>query len=184
MGPGACAGAALAGRPARSGACPAGGGGLACPPNAADRLQSAACTALGTAPAAREVEGSCPPGADHVEGTADPPASWLRVWDWSPILPAAVLAGWEPLLAALRRIQGAGPADPRAAAGLVPARREVVLAVGDLVELAAARGPVAACRALAAAEDSGADGYASVLHRLVAADLPAWTAEVPAVLQA
>jgi hypothetical protein len=59
-----------------------------------------------------------------------------------------------------------------------------VLKATGLIEVAAARGPVAAARALAAAQDAGADRHARLLDRLVSADRAAWTADIPAVLEA
>ncbi|WP_328508287.1 hypothetical protein OG981_53795 [Streptomyces mirabilis] len=85
------------------------------------------------------------------------------------------------MLAAVRRLQPAGPSAPRTAPVLEPVKATTVLDAEDLAEVAAARGPASAAAALAAAEDVGADGYAMVLHRLIAADPAAWTADVPAV---
>ncbi|MEU3256009.1 hypothetical protein [Streptomyces sp. NPDC006997] len=123
-----------------------------------------------------------PADAEQIDGRAEPLASWMRVWYWSPVLPARLLAGWEPVLAAVRRLQPVGPSDPRTAPVLEPVKETTVLDAEDLAEVAAARGPAAAAAVLAAAEDVGADGYAMVLHRLVAADPAAWTADVPAIL--
>ncbi|MER0477087.1 hypothetical protein ABR737_01710 [Streptomyces sp. Edi2] len=64
----------------------------------------------------------------------------------------------------------------------MPVKYTVALEEQDLARLAAAAGPRAAAAALAGAEDAGADGYATVLHRLVEADPAAWTADVPGVL--
>lgn len=114
----------------------------------------------------------------------DPLASWLRVWDWSPVLTAPLLEGFGPLLTAVRRLRPTGPPDPRAAEHPVPLKRTVTLTEEELLELAAAAGPLEAAAALAAAGDAGADGYAIVLHHLVEADPAAWTADVPAVLTA
>ncbi|MET8631787.1 hypothetical protein [Streptomyces sp. NPDC004680] len=155
-----------------------------CPPEHAAQLHADLRTALGTPPAADWVAEVLPAGADRVDGLAEPLASWLQVWDWSPVLPTAVLAGWEPVLDALRRIEPAGPSDPRAAAVLQPLKATTALDAEELAETAAEQGPVAAATALAGAEDSGASGYALVLHRLLAADPVAWTADVPGVLQA
>ncbi|WP_206305151.1 hypothetical protein [Streptomyces sp. B29(2018)] len=125
-----------------------------------------------------------PDGAARVDGTAEPLASWLRVWDWSPVLPAPLLDVFGPLLAALGRLRPAGPPDPRAAELPVPLKRTVALAEEELLELAAAAGPLEAAAVLAAAEDAGADGYAIVLHRLVGAGPAAWATDVPAVFAA
>ncbi|MFJ3182343.1 hypothetical protein ACIPJN_28680 [Streptomyces sp. NPDC086796] len=174
----------LAGRPAPEGARLVALVLTNCPPERAAGLQRRARSALGPAPAAAEVEKVLPAGADRVDGSREPLASWLRVWDWSPVLPVPLLDGFGPLLAAVRRLQPAGPPDPRAAERLVPLKHTVTLNEEDLLELAAAAGPLEAAAALAAAEDAGADGYAIVLHRLVEAGPAAWTADVPAVLAA
>ncbi|MFE6157249.1 hypothetical protein, partial [Streptomyces sp. NPDC057889] len=155
-----------------------------CPPERAAQLEANVRTALGTAPPAAQVAEVLPDGAEQASGLAEPLASWLRVWDWSPVLPARLLAGWEPVLDAVRRLQPAGPSDPRTAPVLEPHRATTDLDAEDLAEVAAGHGPAAAAAALAAASDAGADGYAMVLHRLVAADPAAWTADVPAVLAA
>ncbi|MFJ9380179.1 hypothetical protein [Streptomyces sp. NPDC101455] len=156
----------------------------ACPPKDAARLEADVRTALGTPPSAARVAEAVPDGAGEVEGSVEPLASWLRVWDWSPVLTSAVLEGWEPFLRALRRLESAGPSDPRAGAVLEPSRSTTALEAGDLVELAAGQGPVEAAARIAAAPDAGDGGYAMVLHRLVAADPAVWTSDVPAVLAA
>ncbi|MDQ1005830.1 hypothetical protein QFZ82_000315 [Streptomyces sp. V4I23] len=153
-----------------------------CPPEHAAQLEADVRTALGTPPPAALIEEVLPACADQADGRAEPLATWLRVWDWSPVLTSTVLQGWEPLLQALRRLEPAGPSDPRAQAVLEPVKTTTALQAEDLVELAAGQGPVAA--ALAAASDAGDDGYAMVLHRLVAAAPAAWTSDVPAVLAA
>ncbi|MGW7196212.1 hypothetical protein [Streptomyces chryseus] len=117
----------------------------------------------------------------HRSVRSEPLASWLRVWHWSPVLPAPLLTGFAPLLAALHRCQPAGLTDPRTAARS-RSRHDTDVAVEDLREVAAAGGPLAAAAALADAPDAGAAGYASVLQRLVGADPAAWTADVPLVL--
>ncbi|MFJ4806805.1 hypothetical protein [Streptomyces murinus] len=69
----------------------------------------------------------------------EPPASWLRVWAWSPVLPADVLADFGPLLTALRWLEPDGPPDPRVAAH-ARSRHHTAIALEDLRELAAAAG--------------------------------------------
>lgn len=155
-----------------------------CPPGRAGELERRVRAALGVPPPAAAVEEALPAGADRVDGLAEPLASWLRVWDWSPVLPAGVLAGWEPVLDAVRRLKPAGPPDPRTAPVLEPVKESTALNVEDLAVVAAGQGPAAAAVALAAAPDAGDGGYAMVLHRLVADDPAAWTADPSAVLAA
>ncbi|MFF8786710.1 hypothetical protein [Streptomyces sp. NPDC015125] len=154
----------------------------ACPPERAVGLHQRARAALGPAPAAEEIDQALP-DADGADGRDEPLASWLRVWHWSPVLPAPLRAGFAPLLAALRQLQPAGPPDPRTAAR-PQSRHHTALALQELRELATAAGPLAAATALADAPDAGADGYALVLQRLVGAAPAAWTADVPQVLDA
>ncbi|WP_235787257.1 hypothetical protein [Streptomyces mutabilis] len=156
----------------------------ACPPEHAGELETRVRTVLGAPPTAAELEKVLPAGADRVDGTKEPLASWLRVWDWSPLLPARVLAGWEPVLERVRRLKPAGPADPRTVPAPVPVTATTALTAEDLAEPAEARGPAAAAAELAAAPDAGDGGYAMVLHHLIAAAPAAWTADVPAILDA
>ncbi|MEU0678190.1 hypothetical protein ABZ330_36125 [Streptomyces sp. NPDC006172] len=152
-----------------------------CPPEHAEQLQADVRTALGEPPAADLVAEVLPVGAEQAHGRLEPLASWLRVWDWSRVLPAAVLAGWEPVLDAARRLQPV-PSDPVKAGTAVDA--EDLEYMEDLERMAAEWGPVATAAALAGDSDAGDDGYAMVLHNLVIADPVAWTADVPAVLTA
>ncbi|MFI7089635.1 hypothetical protein ACIBUR_39375 [Streptomyces anulatus] len=155
-----------------------------CPPEHAPQLEADIRNALGPPPPAARVEEVLPAGAARPDGRTEPLASWLRAWDWSPVLTPGLLRGWEPLLEALLRFEPAGPADPRDRTLPEPVRTTVSLPAGELAELAAARGPVAAAARIAGAPDTGADGYATVLHRLVAADPATWTRDVSAVLTA
>ncbi|MEU5137021.1 hypothetical protein [Streptomyces californicus] len=155
-----------------------------CPPGCAGELERRVRTALGAPAAPAELEQVLPVGVDHVDGIKEPLASWLRVWDWSPLLPASVLAGWEPALERVRRLKPAGPADPRKVPAPVPVTATTALTTEDLTELAQVRGPAAVAAALAAAPDAADGGYAMVLHHLVADAPAAWTADVPAILGA
>ncbi|MFF9458629.1 hypothetical protein [Streptomyces flaveolus] len=177
----------LAGRPTPEGARLAALVLQECPSERAADVQQRARAALGPAPATAEIEKALPAHADQLHGQAggrtEPLASWLRVWHWSPVLPAPLLTDFAPLLAALRRQMPAGPPDPRTVAR--PAsRHHTAVALDDLRELTATAGPLAAAAALAAAPDAGADGYAMVLQRLVRAAPAAWTADVPQMLAA
>jgi hypothetical protein len=52
----------------------------ACPPERAGELETQVRTALGAPPSAAELEKVLPAGADRMDGTKEPLASWLRVW--------------------------------------------------------------------------------------------------------
>ncbi|MYR76568.1 hypothetical protein YUMDRAFT_06517 [Streptomyces sp. OspMP-M45] len=159
-----------------------------CPPQETTALEEAARVALGTPPPPHEINAVLPDTTDPVNGTVEPLVSWLRAWDWSPVLPARLCTGFEPLFAALARRQPEGPADPRSATPLVPVKATTVVDGQDLVQLAAAQGPPAAARLLTTAanqaDDTGTEAYADLLNRLVATAPAAWTADVPAVLTA
>ncbi|WP_179280682.1 hypothetical protein, partial [Streptomyces sp. 2R] len=153
------------------------------PPHELTALKEAARAALGAPPASHEIDAVLPDTPEPVDGTREPLASWLRVWDWSPVLPERLCTGFEPLFAALARRQPQGPADPRTAVALVPVRATTVVNDQDLVELAATQGPPAAAQILTTeADDADTVAYAELLNRLVAAAPAAWTANVPAVL--
>nr|WP_258404872.1 hypothetical protein [Streptomyces sp. F12] len=179
----------LAGRPVPEGARLAAWVLEACPPDRAAGLHQRVRVALGQAPSAAAVDRLLPAvpaqaeKAGRADGAVEPLASWLRVWAWSPVLPAPLLAGFGPLLAALCRARPDGPPDPRSAAR-PRSRHHTAIALEDLRERAAAAGPLAAATALAGAPDAAAAGYATVLQRLVGTDPGAWTADVPGVLDA
>ncbi|MGW3387343.1 hypothetical protein [Streptomyces cinereoruber] len=146
-----------------------------CTPRATAELKAAARAALGRPPKTQDLESTGREPAESIDGDG---ASWRRVREWSPLLPASLLADVQPLPAAPHRLTPHEPSGPRTAA---PA---TVLEATGLIELAAARGPVAAARVLAAAQDAGADRHARLLDRLVSADRATWTADIPAVLDA
>ncbi|MFI5924034.1 hypothetical protein ACIA8M_36630 [Streptomyces anulatus] len=163
-----------------------------CPSSRTDGLHQRIRTALGPPPPAPAVDRLLPPSSDppgfELRGAPtgageEPAASWLRVWAWSPVLPAPVLADFTPLLDTLRRHRPTGPTDPRAVTR-PRSRRDTALVWEDLRALAATGGPLTAAAALAAAPDPGAPGYATVLKRLIGTAPDAWTADVPAVLDA
>ncbi|MFJ9721009.1 hypothetical protein ACIRPQ_34615 [Streptomyces sp. NPDC101213] len=172
----------LAGRPTPEGARLAALVPDACPPERAAGLHHRAQVALGPAPAAEEIDQVLPAAGMDEAGCRDELlASWLRVWAWSPVLPVPLLAGFAPLLAALRQWGPAGPPDPWTAAR-PHSRHHTNVAVGDLRELAAGAGPLAVAALVSAPEAGAAAGYAIVLQRLVAAAPAAWTDDVPHVL--
>ncbi|MFB6956972.1 hypothetical protein ACFCYB_08005 [Streptomyces sp. NPDC056309] len=128
-------------------------------------------------------EFGAPPGPVDLAGydpalVGRPRRAWLRVWDWSPVLPEPVLASWEPVLTLLRRAKPSGPADPRTAGPLVEVT-DVPPPVVDETQaaaIAAEHGPAAAADALAAAPDAGDPRYLMVLRTLIEGDPAAWAA--------
>ncbi|MEV7060905.1 hypothetical protein AB0N95_36310 [Streptomyces microflavus] len=153
-----------------------------CTPRATTTLQNQARSALGHPPAARAIEEALAQTADPTDSTKEPLASWLRVRDWSPVLPQKLCIGFAPLLAALRRIAPSSPPDPRRAGPPPEATKPTDLDGTDLKELTATHGPVTAAHTLAATADAVV--REDLLHRLVIADPTVWTADVPAVLAA
>ncbi|MFJ6492016.1 hypothetical protein [Streptomyces californicus] len=156
------------------------------PPHELTALEEAARAALGAPPASHEIDAALPDTPEPVDDTREPLATWLRVWDWSPVLPERLCTGFEPLFAALARRQPQGPPDPSTAVAPVPVRATTAVDGQDLVELAAAQGPPAAARilttAVEGADDADTVAYADLINRLVAAAPAAWTADVSAVL--
>lgn len=90
-----------------------------CPAERAGRLEAQVRAALGAPPPAAAVEEVLPADAGRVDDLAGPLASWLRVWDWSPVLLADVLAGWELVLEAVHRLSAVSPARSASMSGLV-----------------------------------------------------------------
>ncbi|MFI0940304.1 hypothetical protein [Streptomyces sp. NPDC021020] len=154
-----------------------------CPAQDVEVLHGSVAAALGPAPTAAELAD----GRAALVADERPPASWLTAWDWSPVLPAEILAPWSDVLATLRSIAPAGPRDPRQAEDFVTisAAPQPALTVEDLAATAAVDGPAAAARQLTAATDA-ADGrpYFLTLRQLVQADPAAWTADPSAITQA
>ncbi|MFE0773334.1 hypothetical protein [Streptomyces sp. NPDC058861] len=152
-----------------------------CTPRATAELKAAASAALASPPKTQDLKST---GREPARSADSDGASWRRVREWTPFLPASLLADFQPLPTAPHRLTPHDPTGPRTAVRPQPAAPATVLETTGLIELAAARGPAAAARALAAAQDAGADRHARILGRLVSADRAAWTTDIPAVLDA
>ncbi|MFE7590126.1 hypothetical protein ACFU6K_12040, partial [Kitasatospora sp. NPDC057512] len=150
-----------------------------CPPQHTGRLTAALTALLGPAPTHRD-------RTDHLAArAADPalhwPTPWLRAWDWSPVLPQAVLAPWADILATLRTHEPTGPRDPRDTRHpfawtpsqplTVPADR---IAPGD----DGAPDVLATAALLAAAGDAHDPRYRAALRTAVDRDPAAWAEDV------
>ncbi|QXQ94862.1 hypothetical protein [Streptomyces sp. WY228] len=149
-----------------------------CPAESRESVDGALRQGLGTPPTQREIS--------EWEGADGPvPDAWRIVRGFSAVLPAGVLAGWQPVLTVLQ--QQFGPA---------PARVEPMMKFDSWVEshgglsldafaaLAQAQGPAAAVAELAGAAvprmDSDEDGNeerAGLLGELVAKDPTLWAGE-------
>ncbi|MGW2447950.1 hypothetical protein [Streptomyces sp. NPDC001675] len=142
-----------------------------CPPEAVAHLHAQLADACGPVPGPEELADYDP------SSSGPPPRAWVRVWDWSPVLPAPVLIPWEPVLTLLRRAKPNGPADPRTAEPLVQITNSPPPAVDETkaAAIAAEHGPIAAADALAAAPDAGDWRYLMVLRALIENDPAAWT---------
>ncbi|MFB8290625.1 hypothetical protein [Kitasatospora purpeofusca] len=153
-----------------------------CPAQHVQGLHESVAAALGTAPTGAELAR----GRAALEAGERPPAGWLTVWDWSPVLPAQTLAPWSDVLAILRTIAPAGPRDPRQAEDFVTvsAVPQPDLTVDVLAATVSAAGPVAAARQITAAADTDGQPYLLTLRQLVEADPAAWTTDPAAVTQA
>lgn len=142
-----------------------------CPPAAAPHLHAHLADAFGPPPDPEELSAYDPTSA------GPPPRMWLRMWDWSPVLPEPVLTPWEPVLSLLRHAKPSGPADPRTADPLFQITDSPLPAVDETqaAAIAAEDGPAAAADALAAAPDAGDWRYLMVLRTLIENDPAAWT---------
>ncbi|MFC8350802.1 hypothetical protein [Streptomyces sp. NPDC057280] len=132
-----------------------------------------------------------PPGPDDLasydpSGAGRPPRAWLRVWRWSPVLPEAVAAPWEPALALLRQVSPSGPADPRTADPLfqITDPPQPAVTADQAARLAAEQGPSAVAAVLAAAPDAGTSPYLMVLRTLIDHDPTSWTTDPLEILTA
>ncbi|MER8199029.1 hypothetical protein ABTY00_34405 [Streptomyces microflavus] len=96
-----------------------------------------------------------------MNGTAEPHATWLRVWDWSPVLTTPLLTGFNPLMAALRPLRPDRLPDPHTAEHPIPLKRTIALNESDLLELAETAGPLDAAAALAATRTRAPTGTRS-----------------------
>ncbi|MFD7451760.1 hypothetical protein [Kitasatospora sp. NPDC059827] len=148
----------------------------ACPIARAHGLRTDLAAALGAAPTEADLTA-------HQNTGAPWPATWLRAWDWSPVLPPEVLADWAPVLAALRTVEPAGPRDPRLPRKPLAwiERTPHTVSAEELADLAAEQDPTAAAARLAAAPDASHPRYVLVLQQLIHADPAAWTTN-PAVI--
>ncbi|MFJ4680606.1 hypothetical protein [Kitasatospora sp. NPDC088783] len=156
-----------------------------CPPRHTGRLHAALRALLGPAPTARDL------GGHLAARAADPalrwPEAWLRVWDWSPVLPQALLAPWTDVLAALRTHEPAGPRDPRdprSPFAWTPSRPPAVPA--DLLDPDDGSEPCVAAAAarLAAAPDAHDPRYAAALRTAVDRHPAPWAQDIGATAHA
>ncbi|MEU2778623.1 hypothetical protein ABZ646_38570 [Streptomyces sp. NPDC007162] len=146
-----------------------------CPPEAAVHLHAQLADTCGSVPGPKEL-------ADYDPSSSGlPPRAWVRVWDWSPVLPAPVLTPWEPVLSLLRRAKPSGPADPRTA----EPDRATAARLGEILRLRTVSrygidvrvgiGPTVTVAATASAQVADPGGVLAV----EAADAAGWLALLP-----
>ncbi|MFD7881900.1 hypothetical protein ACFV3N_05630 [Streptomyces bauhiniae] len=155
-----------------------------CPPEALPELEKELTAALGPAPAGAAIDA----GRSALADWAVPaPAGWSVVWSLSPVLPASVLAPWQPVVDAVTSLCGPAPAKPPTRFRLVPYRDTLTAAGQDLAAVATSQGATAAAALLWQRQQAGAlslDYSQTVLGQLVATDPARWADDVPAVTEA
>ncbi|MCX4451700.1 hypothetical protein [Streptomyces sp. NBC_01789] len=153
-----------------------------CPPDAMPTVEAELTQGLGAAPT----------GDDLDKGRSDlanwnAPQGWSTAWSLSPILPASVLAPWQPVVDAVTDLLGPAPAKPLPGIREVPYLDTLTVAAQELAPVATDQGaPVAAALLLDRQQTAAlSPDYARiVLHRLIATDPALWATDVPAVAAA
>ncbi|MFE4263434.1 hypothetical protein [Streptomyces sp. NPDC056883] len=155
-----------------------------CPPDALPELEEELTAALGPAPTGAALEAGRSALADW---TVPAPAGWSVVWSLSPVLPASVLAPWQPVVDAVTSRLGPVPAKPLPRFQVVPYLDTLTAAGQDLAAAAASPGAPVAAALLLQRQQAGSlspDYCRIVLGQLVATDPARWAADVPAVTAA
>ncbi|MGQ4389911.1 hypothetical protein [Streptomyces sp. SAS_270] len=155
-----------------------------CPPDALAELEEELTAALGPAPTGAAIEA----GRSALANWAVPaPAGWSVVWSLSPVLPALVLAPWQPVVDAVTSLFGPAPAKPLPRFRFVPYLDTLTAAAQDLAPVATNQGAPAAATLLLERQRTGSlspDYARIVLGQLVATDPALWAMDVPAVAAA
>lgn len=155
-----------------------------CPPDALPELEEELTAALGPAPTGAAIDAG---RTALAAGTAPAPAVWPLVWSLSPVLPASVLAPWQPVVDAVASLLGPAPAKPLPRFRIVPYLDTLTAARQDLAAVATSQGAPVAAALLWQRQQAGSlspDYSRIVLGQIVTTDPARWAADVPAVTAA
>ncbi|MFI8515299.1 hypothetical protein ACIGHB_29645 [Streptomyces sp. NPDC085460] len=155
-----------------------------CTPDALPELEEELTAALGPAPTGDALDTGRSALADW---TAQAPAGWSVVWSLSPVLPAPVLAPWQPVIDAVTALVGPAPAKPLPRVQVVPYLDTLTAAGQELAAVVTSQGAPTAAALLRQRQQTGSlspDYARIVLINLVTTDPALWAADVPAVTEA
>ncbi|MFE6977746.1 hypothetical protein [Streptomyces sp. NPDC057682] len=151
-----------------------------CPPDTLPAVEAELAQGLGVAPTGADLDAGRRALADW-----NAPRGWDAVWSLSPVLPAPVLAPWQPAVDAVTDLIGTAPAKPLPRFQFVPYLDTLTAATKDLAPVATDHGAPAAAALLLDRQRTGSlslDYALTVLGRLVATDPALWATDVPAVV--
>ncbi|MEU3907965.1 hypothetical protein AB0F20_29845 [Streptomyces goshikiensis] len=155
-----------------------------CPPDTLPDLEKELTAALGPAPTGAAIDS----GRSALADWAVPaPTGWSLVWSLSPVLPASILAPWQPVVDAVTSLLGPAPAKPLPRFRIVPYLDTLTAAGQDLAAVAIDQGAPVAAALLLQRQQAGtlSPDYARiVLGQLVTTNPALWAADVPAVTPA
>ncbi|MFE5589508.1 hypothetical protein [Streptomyces sp. NPDC056549] len=155
-----------------------------CPPDALPELEEELTAALGPAPTGAAIDAGRSALADW---DVPAPAGWSVVWSLAPVLPASVLAPWQPVVDAVTSLIGPAPAKPLPRFQIVPYLDTLTAAGQDLAATATSQGAPVAAALLWQRQQTGSlspDYSRIVLDQLVTTDPARWAADAPAVTAA
>ncbi|MDX3186607.1 hypothetical protein ABZ516_32665 [Streptomyces sp. NPDC019826] len=155
-----------------------------CPPDALPAMEAELVQGLGAAPTGADLDAGRRALADW---NVPAPRGWDMVWSLSPVLPAPVLAPWQPAVDAVTDLIGPAPAKLLPRFQIVPYLDTLTAAAQDLAPVATSQGAPAAAALLLDRQRTGSlslDYARIVLGRLVATDPALWATDVPAVAAA
>ncbi|MGW7314689.1 hypothetical protein [Streptomyces sp. NPDC054865] len=152
-----------------------------CPPEALPAVEAELAQGLGAAPTGVDLDAG---RRALTDGTVPAPQGWNAAWSLSPVLPAPVLAPWQPAIDAVTDLIGPAPAKPLPSFQFVPYLDTLTVAAQDLAPVATDQGAPAAAALLLDRQRTGTlslDYARIVVGRLVATDPALWATDVPAV---
>ncbi|KOV00668.1 hypothetical protein ADK91_25265 [Streptomyces sp. XY511] len=155
-----------------------------CPPDTRPELEQELTAALGPAPTGAALDAGRTALADW---SVPAPEGWAVVWSLSPVLPAPVLAPWQPAVDAVASMAGPAPAKPLPRFQIVPYLDTLTAAAQELAAVATSQGVPVAAAHLLQRQQAGSlspDYSRIVLGRLVATDPAGWAADIPTVTAA